>query len=190
MSVNIIVFQQMTQYAEYMKKSIWSLVSSSAYKELWSCHSLLITSKTDGKIHKSSYIHKKETNCCSKIGKTDREHRESQYKAEIHVQTIIGISARVRTPELPLTNCWQQMCGRASMVVAQTVKNLPAVGRPGFDPWVGKISWRREWLPTPVFLLGKSHGHRSLMCYSLWDHKKSQPQLSDKHMCVCGKFGN
>ena len=26
-----------------------------------------------------------------------------------------------------------------------------------FDPWAGKISWRREWLPTPVFLPGKSH---------------------------------
>jgi len=25
-------------------------------------------------------------------------------------------------------------------------------GRPGFNPWVGKISWRREWQPTPVFL--------------------------------------
>ena len=25
--------------------------------------------------------------------------------------------------------------------------------RPGFDAWVGKISWRREWIPTPVFLL-------------------------------------
>ena len=59
------------------------------------------------------------------------------------------------------------------MVVAQTVKNLPAVGRPGFDPWVGKISWRREWLPTPVFLLGKSHGHRSLVGYSLWGGKES-----------------
>ena len=29
-------------------------------------------------------------------------------------------------------------------------------GRPGFDPWVGKIPWRREWLPTPVFLPGES----------------------------------
>ena len=25
--------------------------------------------------------------------------------------------------------------------------------RLGFDPWVGKIPWRREWQPTPVFLL-------------------------------------
>ena len=27
--------------------------------------------------------------------------------------------------------------------------------RPGFDPWVGKISWRRKWQPTPVLLPGK-----------------------------------
>ena len=35
-------------------------------------------------------------------------------------------------------------------------------GRPGFDPWVGKIFWRRAWQPTPVFLPGESHGQRSL----------------------------
>jgi len=28
----------------------------------------------------------------------------------------------------------------------------------GFNPWVGKIPWRRKWLTTPVFLPGKSHG--------------------------------
>ena len=32
------------------------------------------------------------------------------------------------------------------------------VGRPGFDPWVGKNPWRRAWQPTPVFLPGESHG--------------------------------
>ena len=31
-------------------------------------------------------------------------------------------------------------------------------GRPGFDPWVGKIPWRRERLPTPVFWPGEFHG--------------------------------
>ena len=31
---------------------------------------------------------------------------------------------------------------------------------PGFDPWVGKIPWRSEWLPTPVFLSGEFHGQR------------------------------
>ena len=37
-----------------------------------------------------------------------------------------------------------------------------------FDPWVGKISWRRAWQPTPVFLPGESHGQRSLEIYSPW----------------------
>ena len=33
-------------------------------------------------------------------------------------------------------------------------------------PWVGKISWKREWQPTPVFLPGKFHGLRSLAGYN------------------------
>ena len=41
-----------------------------------------------------------------------------------------------------------------------------------FDPWVGKILWRRKWQPTPVFLLGESHGQRSLAGYSPWSHKE------------------
>ena len=41
-----------------------------------------------------------------------------------------------------------------------------------FDPWVGKIPWRRKLKPTPVFLPGKSNGHGSLAGYSPWDHKK------------------
>ena len=31
-----------------------------------------------------------------------------------------------------------------------------------FDPWVSNIPWSRKWQPVPVFLPGKSHGHRSL----------------------------
>ena len=38
--------------------------------------------------------------------------------------------------------------------------------RHGFSPWIGKIPWRRNWQPTPVFLLGESHGLRSLVGYS------------------------
>ena len=31
----------------------------------------------------------------------------------------------------------------------------------GFDPWAGKIPWRRAWRPTPVFLPGESHEQMS-----------------------------
>ena len=43
----------------------------------------------------------------------------------------------------------------------------------GFDPQVGKISWRRAWQPTPVFLPGKSHGQRNLAGYSPWGLQES-----------------
>ena len=46
-------------------------------------------------------------------------------------------------------------------------------GRPGFDPWVGKIPWRRKWQPIPVFLPGESHGLRSLVGYSPRGRKES-----------------
>ena len=42
----------------------------------------------------------------------------------------------------------------------------------GFNPWVRKIPWRRKWQPSPVSLLGKSHGQRSLAGYSTWGHKR------------------
>ena len=45
--------------------------------------------------------------------------------------------------------------------------------RLGFNPWVGKIPWRRPWQPTPVFLPGESHGRRNLADYSPWGRKES-----------------
>ena len=58
-------------------------------------------------------------------------------------------------------------------LVAQTVKNLPAMQETWFDPWIGKIPWRRKWPPTPVFLPGEFHGQRSLVGYSPWGRKES-----------------
>ena len=61
-------------------------------------------------------------------------------------------------------------------VVAQTVKNphanTGAAGDGGFSPWVGKIPWRREWLPTSLFLPEEPHGQRSLAGYSPFGHKE------------------
>ena len=55
---------------------------------------------------------------------------------------------------LPLWLSWWRICLQC--------------GRPGFDPWVGKIPWSREWLPTPVFWPGEFHG-----LYSPWGRKES-----------------
>ena len=60
----------------------------------------------------------------------------------------------------PLQYSWASL-------VAQLVKNPPAVWETWFDPWVGKIPWRRERLPTPVSWPGEFHG-----LYSPWGHKE------------------
>ena len=56
---------------------------------------------------------------------------------------------------------------------------LPQCRRPCFDPWVRKIPWRREWLPTPVFLPRKSHGQRSLGSYTPWDRRVRQDWVTN-----------
>ena len=45
--------------------------------------------------------------------------------------------------------------------------------RPGFDPSVSKIPWRKAWQPSPVILPRESHGQSSLAGYSPQDRKES-----------------
>ena len=61
---------------------------------------------------------------------------------------------------------------QASKVVL-VVKNSCLFRRHRLNPRVGKIPWRRTWQPTPVFLLGESHGQRCLVGYSPWGCKES-----------------
>ena len=51
----------------------------------------------------------------------------------------------------PLQYAW-------AFLLAQLFPFFLQCGKPGFDPWVGNIPWRREWLPTPVFWPGEFHG--------------------------------
>ena len=51
--------------------------------------------------------------------------------------------------------------------MAQLGKNLPTMGETWFDPWVGKIPWRRETVPTPVFWPVEFQG-----LYSPWSCKE------------------
>ena len=56
-------------------------------------------------------------------------------------------------------------------MVAQMVKNLPAIQETRYHPWVGKIPWRRKQPPTLAFLPGEFHGQRSLAGYRPWGHR-------------------
>ena len=64
--------------------------------------------------------------------------------------------------------CWHE----ASLVV-QTVSVCLQCERPGFDPWIGKIPWRRKWQPTPVLLALKIPWTEELGAgYYPWGHKE------------------
>jgi len=58
--------------------------------------------------------------------------------------------------------------------------------RLGFDPWVGRIPWRRKWQPIPVFLPGKFHGQRSLAGYRPWGQKRVGHKLVTKPLLLWG----
>ena len=74
------------------------------------------------------------------------------------------------------------------LLYSQKCRLIPPVGtgiclqcrRPGFNPRVGKIPWRRKWQPTPVLLPEEFHGQRSLVDYSPW-LRNSRSKLSDLH---------
>ena len=82
-------------------------------------------------------------------------------------------------------NFWAHFCSIGPLYIqnviyiyfpgCSVVKNPPAnAGDAGdrFNPWVVKISWRREWLPVSVFWPGEFQGQMSLAGYSPWDHKE------------------
>ena len=58
--------------------------------------------------------------------------------------------------------------------------SCPQCRRFGFYPWIRKISWRRKWHRTLVFLPGKSHGQRNLAGYSPWGCKRAGNDLATK----------
>ena len=65
---------------------------------------------------------------------------------------------------------WDHPSLRTSLVAQMRI--YLQCGRPGFTPWVGKISWRKKWQSTPVLLPAEFHGQRSLAGYRPWGWKE------------------
>ena len=58
-------------------------------------------------------------------------------------------------------------------LVAQLVKNTASMSETQFDPWVGKVPWRRHGNPLQYLCLENPHGQSRLEGYSPWGHKES-----------------
>ena len=83
------------------------------------------------------------------------EKKKTNKQDSVDREDVVYICTHTHTPPPPTYT---------SLVVQMVRKS---------DPWDWKTPWRREWLPTPVFLPGEWHGWRNLVGYSLWGHKVS-----------------
>ena len=101
------------------------------------------------------------------------------------------------------TKCWQSFSGGGKIINKlviwlsnkESACSAEDTGDTGSVPWTGKIPWRREQPPTPVFLPGEFHGQRSLSGYSPEGRKESDMtvQLSIYFYllsCHCGCHGS
>ena len=68
---------------------------------------------------------------------------------------------------------WGVHLDYGASLVAQMERICLQCRRPGFNPWLRKILWRRAWQPTPVFLPGEFRGQRSLVGYIPRGHRES-----------------
>ena len=91
-------------------------------------------------------------------------HRCSERRDAGHLGSCTGRSAN------GMGTRWWEMRLKEESVEAKHKRFLMncKVLSTSISPWAGTIPWGREWLPTPVFLPGESHGQRNLMGYSPW----------------------
>ena len=76
-----------------------------------------------------------------------------------------------RRPSKPFQSLTHLACFPGSASGKEPACQCRRQKRLRFNPWVGKIPWRRAWQPTPAFLPGESHGPRSLAGYT-WGCKE------------------
>ena len=89
--------------------------------------------------------------CCPRRSRAEREGMRS-FRPRHRLWVLLWSTQNARLPR------W--LSGKKSACLCRRHKRLQ------FDPWVGKIPWRRAWQPTPVFLPGESYGQRCLEAYS------------------------
>ena len=101
-------------------------------------------------------------------------HRSSDWRMGGLRQIEVGWLGQGHQLPWPGSQAGLDMGGTRASQVAQLVKNPPAMWtrRSQFNSWVGKICWRREWLPTLAFLPGEFHQQGSLESYSPWGFKE------------------
>ena len=120
-------------------------------------------------------------NCVTKT------HKHRNHKTLTSVKKYTEVHSLKNTQETNVAAKMKRIIYRLNMNIAifrlpwwaQIIKNLPTIRVDGFDPWVGKIPWRRAWQPTPVLLPGESLD-RGAWQVTVHRATKGQTQLNDQ----------
>ena len=151
---------------------LWLMEASSWHKLLWSFHlwdgnmvgilTLLFGSDT---VHFCSHFSAPNKSKCGEIYFSLSQEGGGEGESNKYYHAMWCWMRGSDT----LRCCWFGHCFRCSgaSLVALLVKIYLQCGRPGFDPWGGKILWSRKRLPPPVFWPGEFHG-----LYSSWGRKE------------------
>ena len=104
------------------------------------------------------------------MGKTDSEFHHGKYRVAQNIVYMTQMRYKI-IPVIILGINYMDFPGGARG--KEPACHFKKHKRCRFNPWVGKIPWRRAWPPAPGFLPGESHGQRSLAGYSPWGRKES-----------------
>ena len=137
--------------------------------EIWGNKTLTWASPSKALSRKMDHLYSCQLDACSMI-------REKELGGFFEVSLVFNYMRHFfkdfhRTCFIPITIlCWRDSGGLSNKESAYQCRRHR---RRGFNPWIGKIPWRRKWQPISVFSPGESQGQRSLSGYSPWGHKES-----------------
>ena len=105
---------------------------------------------------------------------TEATQQQQQQQGCVHTKT--GTETHTRC------FCWDHKSSkdRPHLTNAFLPESTCPFRRHRFDPWVGKVPWRKKWQPTPVLLPGESHGQWCLVGCSPWGCKRVEHDLVAK----------
>ena len=129
----------------------------------------------------TSYCHTLLCKTLLKFSRTSPKFQIQNQKGTKHVELHLYVNSYIRCFYIFVDIYGQRWGFPGCHSGKENVCQCRRHNRHGFDPWVGKIPWRRAWQPISIILPGECHGQRSLVDYSPKGCKESDRTETSQH---------
>ena len=117
--------------------------------------------------------------------KARRTQSESALSTQLRIHIGLGVWGKNTCIILCKESVLEMSCfNKGASLLAQWWESSCKCRRLRFDPWVGKIPWRKKRQPTPVFLPGESHGQRKSVEHNLATKTVKKERKKEKESFV------